>query len=258
MRKVGIVGFGKLGRFLYDHLAEDGEHEVAFVWNRSPAALEGIDPALVLDDLRAAPERADLIVEVAHPAITWEHGAHFLAGADLMVGSPTALARPGVLEGLRGRALYVPRGALPGLEEVQRLRARGALAEARITMRKHPASLKVADYTPSGGVDVVHDGPLRPLCDRAPNNVNTMAVLALASGLGFDGVHASLVADPSLEHHITEVELYGPDTGGPRFSLVLTRSSPAGAGAVTSVATLSSFLESVRAARGHDTGLHLC
>lgn len=258
MRKVGIVGYGKLGRFLVEHLPRDGEHTIAFVWNRSPEALADLDPALVLTDLEQAPDRADLIVEVAHPAITWEHGAHFLRGADLMVGSPTALARPGVLESLTGKALYVPRGALPGLEEVQRLVARGTLAEARITMRKHPRSLKVADYTPSGGIDVVYDGPLRPLCARAPNNVNTMAVLALASGLGFDGVHATLVADPSLEHHVTEVELLGPDQGGPRFSLVLTRSSPAGAGAVTSTATLSSFVESVRRARGHDTGLHLC
>jgi hypothetical protein len=84
-----------------------------------------------------------------------------------------------------------------------------------------------------------------------------MAVLALASQLGFDGVEACLVADPSLEHHITEVELLGPDTGGPRYSLLLRRTSPAGVGAITSTATLDTFLDSMIQAQGAGPGLHL-
>lgn len=256
MRRVGILGYGQLGQHLARCLRDDPDHELAFVWNRSPEALRDLPEALILRDLEQAAERADLVVEVAHPSVTWAHGARFIERADYFVGSPTALARPGVLEGLQGRALYVPRGALPGLEEVLRLAARNGLAEATITMRKHPRSLKVADYTPSGGVDTVYDGPLRALCARAPNNVNTMAVLALASRLGFDAVRAVLIADPTLEHHITELDLWGPDAGGPRFRLELRRSSPAAAGAVTSSATFSSFWESVRRAHGHDTGLH--
>ena len=37
-----------------------------------------------------------------------------------------------------------------------------------------------------------------------------MAVLAMAAGLSFDEVEATLVADLALEHHITEVTLLGP------------------------------------------------
>ena len=103
---------------------------------------------------------------------------------------------------------------------------------------------------------VVYQGPLRKLCSLAPNNVNTMAVLAMASELGFDKVVASLIADPSLEHHITEVVLWGPDTQGPRYSLELIRRSPAGVGAVTSTATLTSFLNSTLKARDAGDGVH--
>lgn len=40
-------------------------------------------------------------------------------------------------------------------------------------------------------------GPVRGICSLAPNNVNTMAVGALAaSNLGFDQTQACLVADP--------------------------------------------------------------
>lgn len=62
----------------------------------------------------------DLIVEVSHPSITKAYGASFLACADFMLGSPTALADPEVeamvQEALKSseHGLYVPAGALWG------------------------------------------------------------------------------------------------------------------------------------------------
>ena len=82
-----------------------------------------------------------------------------------------------------------------------------------------------------------------------------MAVLAMASELGFDAVEAQLVANPALEHHITEVSLLGPQGEGPRYSLDLIRKSPAGAGAVTSTATLTSFLTSMILSKDEGDGV---
>jgi aspartate dehydrogenase len=50
-RKVGIVGFGKLGQFLYDSLSSSSEFEVVFVWNRSPEKLSSVPSGIVLHDL---------------------------------------------------------------------------------------------------------------------------------------------------------------------------------------------------------------
>jgi predicted dinucleotide-utilizing enzyme len=274
-RRIGIIGYGKLGQHLCRAILEQpdvaAELELAFVWDKRGDAIGDEIPAGArIDGLHQFEERSvDLVVEVAHPAITWEFGTRFLAACDYLAGSPTAFARDGVEAELRAAAarsgdhgLYIPRGALPGLEEVQRMVALGKLAEARITMRKHPRSLKYrGELDPpleeTTAEREIYSGPLRRLCSLAPNNVNTMAVLAMASELGFDRVHARLVADPSLEHHITEVELLGPAGGGPRYSLLLRRSAPAGAGAVTSTATLDTFLESMRRARGAGSGVHL-
>ena len=85
-----------------------------------------------------------------------------------------------------------------------------------------------------------------------------MAVLALSSGLGFDAVEATLVADTTLEHHITMVSLFGPGAPQKRYSLELIRKSPAGAGAVTSTATFDSFLRSMNRAHGQGSGIHFC
>ena len=44
---------------------------------------------------------------------------------------------------------------------------------------------------------VLYEGPVRPLCSIAPNNVNTMAAAAIAaSNLGLDNVIGRLVSDP--------------------------------------------------------------
>ena len=141
--------------------------------------------------------------------------------------------------------------------------AGGGLAGASIAMLKHPSSLNYhGELEPpldqTIGRREIYSGPLRELCALAPNNVNTMAVLAMASELGFDQVEARLVADPSLEHHVTEVSLLGPESAGPRYSLKLVRSSPAAIGAVSSTATLDTFLSSALAARDRGQGVHFC
>ena len=272
-RRIGIVGYGKLGQFLVQGILERPEsYELAFVWNRNPAGIGSEIPAEIrLNDLADFKSRSpDLIVEVAHPIITQKWGQQFLEYCDYMAGSPTAFADLETECSMRataaisnGHGLYVPRGALPGLDEVLRMKASGKLAAARISMRKHPSSLKYSgplDYPLEQTTTerVLYDGPLRKLCALAPNNVNTMAVLALSSELGFDQVQAQLVANPSLEHHITELVLLGPDTKGPRYSLKLLRESPAGVGAVTSTATLTTFLNSMLQSIGKGDGVHFC
>ncbi len=275
-RRVGIVGYGKLGQHICRALLGDSSltqsFELAFVWNRNPDRIgPEIPPEHRLADLDDFASRApDLIVEVAHPTITWNYGERFLEAADCMVGSPTAFAQGETEERMRaaaarpnGHGLYIPRGALPGLEEVLRMASSGKLAGARIAMIKHPRSLnyqQVLDPPLEATTEPreIYSGPLRELCGLAPNNVNTMAVLAMASELGFDSVQARLVADPSLLHHITEVTLLGPDKDGLHYSLELRRSSPAAVGAVTSTATLDTFLRSTLTARGRGDGVHFC
>ncbi|TRZ06009.1 hypothetical protein HGM15179_021097 [Zosterops borbonicus] len=68
---------------------------------------------------------------------------------------------------------------------------------------------RVAAAVASGTRTVLYEGPVRALCPLVPNNVNTMAAAALAAPhLGFDGVTACLVADPSVPNwHVIKVEV---------------------------------------------------
>uniref|UniRef100_A0A8D0EY24 Aspartate dehydrogenase domain containing n=1 Tax=Strix occidentalis caurina TaxID=311401 RepID=A0A8D0EY24_STROC len=141
----------------------------------------------------------------------WVHGGRGGLSHCPQLGSPTALADPETERRLRGAAargghtLYVPRGALWGCEDIRRMDEAGTLAALKVTMTKAPQSFRLEGWlqerlavaVAAGGRAVLYEGPLRPLCPLAPNNVNTMAAAAVAAPrLGFDGVCARLVADP--------------------------------------------------------------
>ncbi|CAM4623528.1 unnamed protein product [Lepidochelys kempii] len=130
-----------------------------------------------------------------------------------------------------GHTLYVPRGALWGGEDIQRMDDRGVLQGLKVTMIKHPDSFRLEGALRErlgAARAVLYEGPVRALCPLAPNNVNTMAAACMAApSLGFDGVQGCLIADPSLpDWHVVEVEVTAhPASAGTRPSR-----SPPGAG----------------------------
>src|SRR5579863_714136 len=125
MKRIGIIGYGFIGRALFEAIAAEAHPglTVAFVWNRSRGRLSGVPLALLLDNLAEAPARgADLVVEAAHPEITRAHGAAILGKADYMPLSVTALADDALRQALldaaaaSGHRLLLPQGALVGAD----------------------------------------------------------------------------------------------------------------------------------------------
>lgn len=290
---MGIVGYGALGKFLCERIESEAKDvEIVFVWNRTP---EKIPPQFTrLDKLEDfAKHCPDLVVEVAHPVISQKYGGLFLSYCDFYAGSPTAFADPETFRTMEGLArnpkvpgsLYVPVGALWGAEDIQRMADQGKLEGLKVTMRKHPLSLKLESplrekIAPLIQVDgasharsrtgeqkekdsctddrcvVVYSGSVRDLCPLAPNNVNTMACAAIAGHtLGFDGTQCELLADLDLpDRHDIDIEVQGP--GG--FSVKTTRSNPAVLGAVTGQQTYVTFYNSLLRARGRGPGVFFC
>ncbi|RNA08158.1 L-aspartate dehydrogenase [Brachionus plicatilis] len=264
MKRVGIVGFGHLGKYLYDRLSDDKNFEIVFIWNRSRIDDQSIDKKLVLADLEDFKNhKVDLIIEVAHPIITQNYGQIFLEHTDYVIGSPTALANQEVLDNLISTSLkfktkiYVPCGAFWGANDIKKMAAQNTLKGLKITMKKHQTSLKLEGELRTklennkiwDSALVLYEGPVRDLCYLAPNNVNTMAVGALSAlNLGFDKVQACLIADPSLtDKHVIEIEVTGPfnDKLNQNFKCTTVRSNPAVIGHVTGNQTYASFFYSL-------------
>ncbi|XP_067575258.1 aspartate dehydrogenase domain-containing protein isoform X2 [Pseudorca crassidens] len=227
-RKVGVLGYGRLGQSLVSHLLTQGPElglELVFVWNRDPGRMAGsVPPTLQLQNLAALGERhPDLVVEVAHPKIIHESGAEILRYANLL--------------------------------------------SLRVTMATHPDGFRLegplATAHSTGPRTVLYEGPVRGLCPLAPRNSNTMAAAALAApSLGFDRVIGVLVADFSLKDmHVVDVELSGPP--GPKgrsFAVHTHRENPSEPGAVTGSATITTFWRSLLGCchLPSKPGIHLC
>ncbi|KAM5209526.1 aspartate dehydrogenase domain-containing protein isoform 2-T2 [Hipposideros larvatus] len=277
-QRVGVVGYGRLGQSLVSHLLTQGPElglELVFVWNRDPGRMAGsVPPSLQLQNLTALGERhPDLVVEVAHPKIIHESGAQILRHANLLVGSPSALADQATEQKLLeashqwNHAVFVARGALWGTEDISRLDAAGGLQSLRVTMATHPDGFRLegplAAAHNSGPRSVLYEGPVRGLCPFAPRNSNTMAAAALAApSLGFDRVIGVLVADLSLTNmHVVDVELRGPPGAtGQSFAVHTHRENPAQPGAVTGSATVTAFWRSLLGCCQLPSrpGIHLC
>ena len=131
MVRIGVVGYGHLGQYLVENILKHPELELVWVWNRSDLKGRVKDEFILKDLAQCAIGDPDVIVEVAHPDITKQFGAKFLATADFMIGSPTALADGDLESGLKAAAskhgLYIPSGALWGGEDIRKMAERGTL-----------------------------------------------------------------------------------------------------------------------------------
>lgn len=258
-QRLGIIGFGYIGRAIYERAVADPDFDVAFVWNRSPEPLADLPESIVLHDLDDfASRHPDLVIEMAHPSITADHGKAFLSECDYLALSVTALADERLHDALlsvcaaNNTSLFIPHGALIGVDNL--FEARDNWAEVGIAFYKHPGSLDLS----SVGIDpatlteatTIFDGSVREAAELFPRNVNTMATCALAT-LGFDRTRARVVADPGLSSMIAEVRATGKD--GSRFETVRKERAVG----VSGTGMLTSQWASIRkAARGGAPGLN--
>ena len=253
-RRVGLIGFGFIGRQVYERIVGDPSLglDVAFVHNRSAAALAGVPQALRMQNMEDLSRfEADLVVEMAHPSYTEQWGERILARSDYLPLSVTALADDALREALirrareAGTSLAVPHGALMGLDSLREWRH--AWEEVCISFFKHPKNIDFSasgrDAGPIEADTVLYDGPARGIARLYPRNVNTMITCALAT-VGLDRCRARLVASPSLNVAVAEVTARGKDG-----SLLRMRKEQPATGVSGTEMFESQFASIVRAAR---------
>ncbi|MFC7047019.1 aspartate dehydrogenase domain-containing protein [Halobacteriaceae archaeon GCM10025711] len=252
---IGVLGFGRIGRALYEYVQAEPNFELGYVLVRSRK--DGVPTAAqVTDPSRLADHPVDLVVEAATHEVLADLGATVLEASDLMVLSGSAFVDETVEERLvatadaHGTTVYLPHAALLGIDGL--VDARHVLESVSIQATKAPDHLdfSYADDLDPDDVDgrtVLYEGPVRGLCERFPRNFNSHAAVALAS-LGLDDTETKLVADPDVDtadHVIT--------ASGDGFDLEIVRESAIEG--VTGEYTLASIWGSIRRVLDADDGL---
>jgi aspartate dehydrogenase len=257
--RVGLIGYGQIGVVVRDLIDKDPDNgmEVVFVNDQDPSRLKELG-ALALEDLGGFEERgADLIVEMAHPAVTREWGVKILEKTNYMFISVTALADLELEQAIQatskkhGTRAYVPHGGVVGMDAL--LENRDVWDSVDVVMKKAPKNVDCAAV----GLDpesikeetVLYDGPTRGICPKFPRNVNTHAAIAYA-GIGFDRTRSLLIVNPEWTNAVVEIHAKGP-------GVELNVSRDETITGVTGASTPASIYNTVQMIGSTGPGIHL-
>lgn len=191
----------------------------------------------------------DIVVEAASQEAVRKFGKMILrAGKDLMVMSVGALADRAFLSELlqaaseNGSRIYVPTGAIAGIDAVRSVRH--LLESVTLTTTKSPKALAGAPFFETSKIKldkitertVIYEGAASDAVKAFPANVNVAAVLSLA-GIGADKTKVRIVADPvatTNQHEIVATGSFGeiriavsnvPSPGNPKTSFLAVLSA---------------------------------
>jgi aspartate dehydrogenase len=218
--RIGLIGYGQIGAAVHNliNANPDSGMEVAFIHDQDANRLADVESKLALEDLGDFDSRSpDLVVEMAHPAVTREWGAAILQKTNYMFISVTALADAELESKLAettrayGTRAFVPHGGVVGMDAL--LENRDVWESVDVVMKKNPKNVDCA----AAGIDAdsiteetcLYDGPTRGICPKFPRNVNTHAAIAYA-GIGFDRTHSLLLVNPEWKDATIAIHAKGP------------------------------------------------
>ena len=260
MIKIGIAGFGTIGRVVARHIetselpltltavsaGDRGRAEAAMTALRTPV------PVLGTDELVAA---CDVIVDSAPTAAFRDIAETTLrAGKTLVTVSGAALMQwPEAVELARAHngRIILATGALLGLDAV-RAAAIGTIHSVTMVTRKPVKSLVKAEHVVRNNIDLtgltaplkIFEGTAREGAVAFPANVNVAAALGMA-GVGPDRTQLEIWADPALERNTHRIVV---DADSARLELgienVPTDENP-GTGRITALSIVAALRDLV-------------
>lgn len=218
--KIGIIGCGAIAQFLLSSTKKekDSSLKITDILVRDAKKYEQIarqyDVKLHtnINDFLKAP--LDIVVEAATVEAVQQFLPSILPKKDVVLISIGALVDQLFLREMQelaktyGRTIYLPSGAIGGLDLLQHANALQGVQEVTLTTRKPAHTLTSEKLT---GAKIIFQGTAEEAIKQFPKNINVAIVLSLAT-IGMHRTTVKIVADPSLdknEHHIQATGEFG-------------------------------------------------
>ncbi len=228
MKRVGLLGCGAIGTdialaidsgkipakltHIYDFTKKSSELLASKLQNK-PIITENVGL------LAAAP--VDLIIEAASQDAVRDNALSILQNRkDLMIMSVGALLDESiydiVIDACKdfNKKIYLPSGAILGLDGIRSVKEE--LHSITLVTTKNPRALKGAKFFETSEIDpdkisvptIIYEGTAQEAVKLFPANINVAALLSLA-GIGSVATKVRIVADPTTDKNIHEIEAEG-------------------------------------------------
>lgn len=247
---IGLIGAGAIAHFLLEELNEKPQENLritsVFVRNKTKyQSLESKFGVTLYTELDAfVDSEIDIVVEAANIETVKTLLPVAIKKKDVVVISVGALAEEQLLTELNNLAneynkgIYLPSGAIGGLDLLQNAHALGTVTSVSLTTRKPARSLINKEIEEA---KVIFEGNASEAIKQYPKNMNVSIVLALAS-IGFEHTKVTLVADPQIDKNIHQIDVIG-DFGEATFSI---KNNPLPANPKTSYLAAMSILGTLK------------
>ncbi len=266
--RIGIVGCGAIGSSLARVITRDFKKEARLsqVFDIDTEKARGLSrkisgsQKLSAATLRKLVSGSDLVIESASAKVSLDIARLALgAGRDVMVMSVAGIS--GHLEqltrlaGSRGSRLYIPSGAISGIDALKAAKL-GKVYKVTLTTTKNPMSFKGVAYLAQKNIapekikkdTVLFSGQAKRAVKYFPQNINVAAVLSLA-GIGAAKTQVRIVASPKVTRNIHEISIEsGAGNIFTRTENILHPDNPKTSylAVLSAVAALKQILEPVR------------
>lgn len=213
--RIGIIGAGAIAQFLIEQLNEQqvGRFVVTSLFVRSKEKYELLadkfNVTLYTEVREFLQSGIDVVVEAATIEAVQELMPIVLTKKPAVLISVGALAEASLRQQLLAltlqHKLYLPSGAIGGLDFIQNAAALGTLSNVSLSTRKPAPSLL---EEPISEAKVIFQGTAAEAITLFPKNMNVSIVLALA-GLGFEQTMVEVIADPHITQNIHVITASG-------------------------------------------------
>lgn len=206
---IGIIGTGNIAAYLLEQVNGNrmANGKVIAIFGRNQVVGSRLNKQFGVDFYTEIQAFLDLPLDIVVEAATVEAASLYLkdvaaSGKDLVVSSIGVFKDMAFLEEVKklaafnGTSLYLPSGAIGGLDLLQSANAVGGLEKVSITTRKSPASLGMEAEEEK----MVFEGSAYEAVEKFPKNVNVALVLALA-GIGAEKTKVRVIVDPAIEQN---------------------------------------------------------
>lgn len=223
---IGLIGAGAIGRFLLNEINEKqlNTFRIRSVFVKDQAKYRELQEQYGVQLYTNLNKFLDSEIDIVLEAADIEAVKHLLPTVmqrkDVVLISVGAFADTNFLHeiihiaGHSGYQIYLPSGAIGGVDLLQNAHALGTVTQVSLTTRK-PASSLIQEEIEEA--KVVFEGNAAEAIRQFPKNMNVSIVLALA-GIGFNETKVTLVADPHITLNIHEIEISG-DFGEATFTI---------------------------------------